>query len=518
MKASIILLSLILCSLSQAAVIQKIIVFPNGAEITKEGEITVSAGESINQLLELPNVEEDSVFIKLFSSESQPVSLLEVQIAPTNYPPADLSQQIAECRQEVSKQKTITASLERQHTLLVGYQATTVAPTEKFKQTSYAEWVTNIDHAETRIVELENQTYLAQEKLTKLVNQLQALEANTQNPNRRSGIVVAAKTSASQVTKVKFQVRYMILDASWQPSYELRANDQHLALTYRGVIEQNSGEDWNKVKLELSTSHPNRHLQIPKLTPWYLMDGSQVVNRYAQKGLMANTLSGAVADGAAAPQMREAIAPEAQVTAAELATIYTIAEPVTIPTGNTTHNVLIKELQPAFHLYYEAVPKLSLHAVLRADITNNSTIHLLPGSCTIFYQDGFVGQTHLSMAPGESAGVALGEDERMQLTRTVLPPKEDPGIIGWTITRDYAETLTVKNLTPFPREVVLRAQVPISRYEKITVALTEPANTKTPTDGILSWTKTLSTGQTFTQPVKFTVAYPKGQAPVEQYQ
>ena len=47
----------------------------------------------------------------------------------------------------------------------------------------------------------------------------------------------------------------------------LRAADRSVDLGYFGVINQTTGEDWNKVKLTLSTARPSLG-GAPALTPW----------------------------------------------------------------------------------------------------------------------------------------------------------------------------------------------------------------------------------------------------------
>lgn len=60
-------------------------------------------------------------------------------------------------------------------------------------------------------------------------------------------------------TKVVLHLSYLIMNAHWTPSYDVRmdSEDDSLELQYFGSITNASGEDWNNVHLSLSTASPS---------------------------------------------------------------------------------------------------------------------------------------------------------------------------------------------------------------------------------------------------------------------
>ena len=68
------------------------------------------------------------------------------------------------------------------------------------------------------------------------------------------------------------EVSYFTNYANWRPSYDLRFVDLNnpISLFLKGEIIQTTGENWENVKLILSTSNPTISQQKPKLYPWYL--------------------------------------------------------------------------------------------------------------------------------------------------------------------------------------------------------------------------------------------------------
>src|SRR5205085_12519788 len=65
---------------------------------------------------------------------------------------------------------------------------------------------------------------------------------------------------------------YFARNASWKPSYDLRAKDikGQVSLLYKASVTQNTGENWENVHVMLSTGNPTLGGNKPELVPWYL--------------------------------------------------------------------------------------------------------------------------------------------------------------------------------------------------------------------------------------------------------
>lgn len=83
---------------------------------------------------------------------------------------------------------------------------------------------------------------------------------------------IMVQVMAKETINAKFKVNYLVRSASWKPEFDLRLDDisQPLELSRRAKISQNSGEDWQDVKLTLSTGNPNESGTEPKLSTWFL--------------------------------------------------------------------------------------------------------------------------------------------------------------------------------------------------------------------------------------------------------
>ena len=76
---------------------------------------------------------------------------------------------------------------------------------------------------------------------------------------------VIVTVSAKEVVTGSLSVSYICSNAGWTPAYDIRVNDINapVELTFKANVYQNTGEDWNNVKLKLSTNNPIKVISNP---------------------------------------------------------------------------------------------------------------------------------------------------------------------------------------------------------------------------------------------------------------
>jgi len=121
-----------------------------------------------------------------------------------------------------------------------------------------------------KLKEIERQNTLDQltKDLEKIDNQLNALSKKKELPSGE--ILVSVETKSS--TKAVFDIKYLVKNAGWSPSYDIRVKDilTPASLTYKANVRQNTNEDWNNVSLKLSTSDPSSVGTYRDLKTYYL--------------------------------------------------------------------------------------------------------------------------------------------------------------------------------------------------------------------------------------------------------
>ena len=80
------------------------------------------------------------------------------------------------------------------------------------------------------------------------------------------------RVKAKKPEVAKFKLDYQTGSAGWYAAYDARVDniEEPLQLDYNAFVYQNSGEDWEDIKLTISTGTPRQNKVKPKLNPWNL--------------------------------------------------------------------------------------------------------------------------------------------------------------------------------------------------------------------------------------------------------
>ncbi len=130
-----------------------------------------------------------------------------------------------------------------------------------------------------------------------IARQLQTLNAQMNQPTG----VVKVTVSSEQSVNTDMTLIYLINDARWVPAYDIRIQDvdSPLNLFYKAQVSQNTDEDWENVRLTLSTGNPSLNNTKPDLQTYFLTFN----NYYAPANGQVNRgmLSGRVIDETGLP-------------------------------------------------------------------------------------------------------------------------------------------------------------------------------------------------------------------------
>lgn len=121
----------------------------------------------------------------------------------------------------------------------------------------------------TAIANAEELQKVTKERITSLKNQISQDERKV--GAKRSGILTLAMTS-SMATNTTFTVQYFTDFANWTPCYDINVRDvkSDIAINAKAKVSQQTGLDWENVRLTLSNATPNRNVKAPVLSAWML--------------------------------------------------------------------------------------------------------------------------------------------------------------------------------------------------------------------------------------------------------
>ena len=78
--------------------------------------------------------------------------------------------------------------------------------------------------------------------------------------------------SANAPVNAEFEISYLVNNASRVPVYDIRVQDisKPIKLGYTAKVRQNTGIDWDDVKIILSSRNPYFSQNKPELNTWFI--------------------------------------------------------------------------------------------------------------------------------------------------------------------------------------------------------------------------------------------------------
>lgn len=301
--------------------------------------------------------------------------------------------------------------------------------------------------------------------------------------------------------------------ADWRPYYELRAKpgSEVVELTYFAKVSQRTGEDWEDVKLILSTATPSREVRPPEPHPWFLKLIEEVYQRKmlpAPGGVMAERVM--PLEEAEVETPRDVVAVETGVSLQ-----YVLPGKVTLKSGEPAKKLELKVATLPAQFEHYTLPRSLEKAFLTGKLVNTTDFILLPGDANTYVGDEFTGGTQLpAVAPQESLGLGFGVDERVKVKRELVKTfKSGGGVLSKTEKVQFVYRTTVENYHPKQIKIKILEQVPVSQEKEIKVTVTkiEPKFSERDEEkGIYTYYVELKPRERFEINLEFFVEYPRG--------
>lgn len=389
--------------------------------------------------------------------------------------------------------------------------------------------LTDIDVQTSKIKREEYKIAQDKNRMNERLEQLYAYKNDKEpvkkyEPIHRVIVTVSADESASG----SIDINYIVSGAGWTPSYDLRSGSTAapVQLTYKANVYQNTGEEWDDIKLKLSTSNPNRSNIKPVLPTWFVnyyyqtYNGVTISNEVKAMSKMPAMYDDVNYDMDEFKKREDMVAelPLAQSSSnyAQMVETMTNVEfdiklPYSIPSDGTTHLVAVKSSDLPASYYHYLVPKLESEAFLIAKVTGWEEMNLLPGKANIFYEGTYVGETMLNAALlSDTMELALGRDHGITITRTKLPDKERNKPLGNDVEKTVTYELKMKNNKSNTLTLVVEDHIPVSQNEDIKVEMKDVGkaeyNDKT---GLLKWNTSIGSKENKTLAFTYTITYNK---------
>lgn len=354
-----------------------------------------------------------------------------------------------------------------------------------------------------------------EQKLNETLKKLNSsLQINTSKEEKSSNGKLILQVMSDIAQNANFEISYITPYANWAPFYDLRAESitAPIDLMYKAQVTQNTGIDWKKVKLTLSSGMPNQNNQFPILSAWFLRYAPLANYNKRYENEVSNDFNYFRGNVYTKQSVAESsISDYTIVNENQLNVSFDIDIPYDILSNGKQHSVSLKELKlPAMYEYY-AAPRVENEAFLVAEIKDYSQFSLLPGEANIIFEGMYVGKTYINPdQTTEELKLSMGRDKRVSVKREKVADKSGTKFLSSYKEQTFTYDITVRNNKKETVEMLLKDQYPLSTDKEVTVELLDKSKAEANEEtGILTWDIKLKPNETQKFRVSYKVKYPK---------
>jgi uncharacterized protein (TIGR02231 family) len=364
-----------------------------------------------------------------------------------------------------------------------------------------------------------------QEKIKKEIDRLQRELSHMRSRQSKGYKNIIVEFRADAKGKGTFTAELSVPDTGWEPFYTTRADTakNEIRVSFSALVRQRTGEDWDGVKLTLSTASPGMWMSAPEIQPW-VISPLQPVARSRRLAAPAPAMAPAPQAMKEKAALKDEVMDEQQAEAPATVDYATSTRDVTatsfeapgragVKSGGGKTRVSVAEIPFKAEWSYYAVPKLYPRVYLRGKFVNTTDTPLPAGDVQALAGDSLAGMGWMKpVAPGQEATMDFGVDEGFKVERKLV--KKETGRDGIVTKRNsvrYIYETTIESHKQIPITVELADQLPLSSDETIKIEdiVLKPKPDKRDERNILTWNVQLAPNEKKAVRMEFTVEYPR---------
>lgn len=492
-------------------------VFLQGAKVFGSTNVTLQKGRNTVKIINLPNDLDENTYKINLEKNTTLLSITPQSNYLKNDELTDGEKKLDDERKKIQRQVNL---LNIQIKNLTGEQNIindNLKVSTNDKSTPQEQLIKLTEFYRKRMLEIDNQVFLLTEQKTTFDESIakinkQFTEEQTHKTQNRKELIL--EILAENEMNLNLGVSYIVSNAGWVPSYDLRAlsTKKPLEIIYKGKIYQKTGQDWNNIKLLVSTYRPSYNQNRPILSPLYVAEYTAYNNEDAKVGYEKK----AKAELSNSYQMRAEVAAPSQIPVAtvsdnQMNVLYELNYNQTIISQEKEQYVILDKKNVEANFKYHTVPKLNNQVFLMAFIKNWQNLNLISGEANIYFEDNYIGKTNItSNYVKDEFPISLGIDERIVVKRTKLEDKTAQKSFNSNKWETESYEVSIRNNTKENIELEILDQIPLSENQKITVKTLNigDGNYDDKTGSIL-WNRKINSGTSEKINFSYEVKYPK---------
>ncbi|RQO31874.1 hypothetical protein DBR32_03455 [Taibaiella sp. KBW10] len=268
-------------SVSTNAFLNNVTVYKLGAELKHTAKVNLPQGSTeliINDVA--ANIDENSIQVNAPGN----ITIMSVMLAKNYKPKANT--ETPEYQKKAAEIKETEQALQKVSNKREAYERTLgmLARNEEIKGMNTGMSVSELgkmaEYYLTKQIELKDQISALKLQEQDQVAAIQKYktqlgEVNGQGVNTGGQLILQVMTNAPALNN-SINISYISQNAGWAAAYDLKAEktSDPVKIMYKANVMQNTGLDWKKVKLTLSTGNPTVGSNAPLLSTWFLRYGA----------------------------------------------------------------------------------------------------------------------------------------------------------------------------------------------------------------------------------------------------
>ena len=324
----------------------------------------------------------------------------------------------------------------------------------------------------------------------------------------------------------KLNISYILNNAGWKPAYDIRAYNSFdpVKLSLKARIYQNTGQDWNNIKLTASTHNPFEGYNKPNLYPIY---ADFFVFR--NDDYIINSLEGVSENDDFSPSLIKENTNREHNNEKSLKTEnssynttiqqqiineeYIIDLPYNIPSDAQHHTVILKDYSLNADFTYYTMPKYSESSYVLARIGDWSDVNIMKATANLYFDKTYIGQSLLDPNNfSDTLNISFGKDKSVSIKKNQIKEKVKKDLFGGNVTKIYYYEYTIHNLKQDTIQLITEDQIPISKKEEIEIKLlsnNEDFFSYDEKNGLITWRNNMLPGEIKKLELSYSIKYPK---------
>lgn len=328
--------------------------------------------------------------------------------------------------------------------------------------------------------------------------------------------------SDKNISMSKLSYTYNVGGVYWQPFYDVKFTkpSDPASFVLKAQLTQQTGEDWNDVKLIFSTEQPNSGRILGNLYPYYLQPQQQHARTYRKQSnnveSLAAKVSGVSEDAAEYAVPMANATKYSEMTVSQLTMLgkeYEVGMKHTIISDGKEKIIALETKSTKADYKHYTIPKIEKAAYISALMPQWEDLELMDANGKIYLENNYINDTYISSSNTEDTlNLSIGQDKRVAVDRKVAKTKpEKTGLLSNTIETIVTITLSIKNNNQTPIDINVVDQIPLSNQENIKITAGDLSKAQyDEKTGKLTWDFSLKALEQKTITFNYTVRQPKG--------